>query len=814
MAKADSENIRDALVSRAAVDSAAFALLYDIYYERIFNYCVSRIRARQIAEDITSAVFITAAEKASKFRGRTRIEFANRLYAIATVKINLYLRKKQTAEKLMAANSGTQTANAQSSEPDIITWPILHNAILKLKPKDQAVITLRFFENLAAARIAEIMGYKADSARIRIAKIVENTKIFDSEKHFEDIVKKLDIDNAPDPAHKERLRAKILAAFNAGGKKNQRTLLCFLVAAIVLITTAPLFVLYRSDQKKYVPQVIVKPSQPVVETNLPDNIAEKTRLEKIQQLAAEKKTSELLKILRSDDLTAKLLAAKYLAEITDSNVADIIKLVSEKQADSAKPVAQKSKEQKTILIKTINKKTNLPLADVSLQIHIDSDKDAVDALTDNKGQYLFALTVEPSNRLQISTAKKGYAQMKLNRYGSGQTKLLLPDIVSFEMSPAIEVGGIVKNERLQSIEGAEIKLIADSNYGSENPYFNISSTFKTDTNGLWKCDLFPEDACRASIMVTHPDYILQDEYRPAIVEELENFSFVTILEKGITVSGRVLDVQHKPLQATIIKGVDRHGSSVICDSNGWFHFDNIAPSVEIFTVQYKGASPQIEQADIHPNMPPIVFNLEPANTIRGRAIDVNGNPIKDVYIQLESWHGFASLNFETQTDANGFFKWADAPADEVFFSLSKSGYMSVRNFSMKSENDYVIMLQPPFKITGAVTSRDSNHPVSTFKIIPGFYHGDSDKILWQEHNAFAFSGNRYKLIITEPFDFRLRIQADGFMSAESPDFSPQQDTVNYDFILELINADLHDKSESTTGKPDLQKKPPKISRRL
>ena len=802
MAKVDSENIRDALVSRAAVDATAFALLYDIYYERIFSYCVSRIRSRQAAEDLTSTAFLSAAQNISGFRGKTRTEFADWLYIITTAKINLYLRKKQIIEKLMATVAEVQATKVQDSQPDAISWPMLHNAILKLKLKDQTIIVLRFFENLTAARIAEIIGSRPDAVRLRIARTLENTKIFNTEKQLEDIVKKLDIDNIPDSAHKEKLRAKILAAFDSAGRKKHRALLYSFAAAIVLITAGFGLWLYPANKIPLPLRHIVKPPKPAAEVNLAPQQEEKSRLEKIKQLAAEKNIPELLKILKGDDLTARLLAAKYLAEITDSNATDIIKLASpaEKRIDSNKPVAQKPEEQKTILIKTINKKTNLPLANVSLQIHLDGNKDAVKALTDDKGQCLLALPAEPSSWFQISAAKKDYAQMKLNRHGSGQAKLFLPDTISFEMSPAIEVGGIVKNEQLRSIEGAEIKLLTGLGYDPESPYTNISGTFKTDANGLWKCDSFPEDVCRASIMATHPDYTPQEEYQSAIVEELKNFSFVTILEKGITVTGRVLDSQQKPLQAAIIKGTDRHENPVTCDPNGWFRFDNIAPSVEIFTVQYKGTAPQIQQIDIHPNMPPIIFNLEPANTIRGRAVDVNDNPIKDVYVQAESWHGFTSLNFETKTDANGFFKWTDAPADEVLFSLSRSGYMSVRNFSMKSENDYVIMLQPPFKITGTVIGSDPNHPVNIFKIITGLYRGDSDKISWQEYNASSFSGNRYELIITEPFDFRLRVQADGFVPAESPDFSPQQDTANYDFILESIKANPHDKVKNTMGK--------------
>jgi hypothetical protein len=67
-------------------------------------------------------------------------------------------------------------------------------------------------------------------------------------------------------------------------------------------------------------------------------------------------------------------------------------------------------------------------------------------------------------------------------------------------------------------------------------------------------------------------------------------------------------------------------------------------------------------------------------------------PLKDVNVKVSSWHGFSSLNFETTTDANGFFRWTESPADEVLFDLYKPGYIRINNFGMTSENDYVITL--------------------------------------------------------------------------------------------------------------------------
>ena len=794
MAKAESENVRDILVSLAAADSAAFALLYDIYYERIFSYCVSRIRARQAAEDLTSAAFLAAAKTISKFRGKTRTEFADWLYIIATAKINLYLRKKQIIEKLMATVAEIQAAKAQDSQPDAITWPMLHNAILKLRLKKQTVIALRFFENLAIDRIAEITGSRPDTVRLRIARALENIKMFNTERQFEDVIEKISIDNVPDTGHKERLRAKILRAFNAPSRNKYRAFLYSLAAAIVLITAGLTLRFYFAD--KTLPSLLktVKPPPTAAEVTLVPQQEEKSRLENIKQLATEKNIPELLKILKGDDLTARLLAAKFLAELTDSNTADIIKLVSPagKQADSNKTAIQKPQQQKTLYIKTIDKKTKQVLADVWLQIRFDGEKNMLEVPTDSNGQYLLVLPAESLNRLQIRAAMKGYAAMKMQR----RSALTVPEAILFEMSQVLEIGGLVVDEQLNPVESAEVKVRVDSDFNSELPVVDADEIFKTDVNGIWRCDSFPRDACQVSVMVMHPDYISQESYQSVVVEQNENPSYLMVLEKGVTVTGRVLDWEQKPLQAAISKGTDRRENPVICDPNGWFRFDNIAPRVETFTAQCEGAAPQIQQVDIGPNMPPIVFNLEPANTIRARVVDINDTPLKDVYARTSSWHGFSSLNFEAKTDANGFFQWTGAPADEVLFDLYKPGCMRISNFGMTSKNDYVITLLPPFRISGTVTSSDPNRPVNNFKITQGIYRNDSNQILWQEFVSSVFSDNRYELTVTEPYELRLKVEADGFEPAQSPIFSPEQGAAECDFVLTPVKTNLYDTVET------------------
>ncbi|PKL48436.1 MAG: hypothetical protein CVV39_04370 [Planctomycetes bacterium HGW-Planctomycetes-1] len=600
---ANSETERDPLVSIASADSSAFLLLYDIYYEKIFNLCLARLHSKQITEDMTSVVFVQAARNIRRFRGKTRTDFINWLIAIATDQINRSLKDKEFAE----------------------------------------------------------------------------------------LVNKLPIDAAitPDAGHKDKFRAKILAAFDSADKNISRIFLYSVIAAAVLIIAGILLRPAKSPLQQPAAQQQKKttaaPPAPIIEIKSSQE-SPKSRLEMIEQLADEENIDELLKILRQGDAASRLLAAKYLAELTDSDAAEILKLGA------------------------------LP--------------ERVD-----------------------------------------ETNI---------------VGGIVKNQYFEPIQGAEVKVLADT----ETARNQLVGVFKTDVNGVWRCESFPQNAAGASIIAAHPDYIPMEIYQQAAIEQLKNFSFETILESGVTVVGRVIDQEQNPLQATIIKGPFESGGENVqtCDADGWFRFDNVTPGVEVFTAQYSGFRPLVLPVEIKADMPPVIFTLETGHIIRGTVINTDNFPLEDAAVKVSSWQGVRSLNFETKTDTNGYFEWLDAPEDEVLFDIHAEGYMSMQKFPMKSgDDDYVITLSMPSTIGGSVTSSEPDIPVERFKITVGYYFDDTN-VSWQESSSSTFSEMNYRLIITEPVDFQLKVEADGFEPAESPVFDHEQDIFYYDFVLEPIQT--------------------------
>jgi hypothetical protein len=357
-----------------------------------------------------------------------------------------------------------------------------------------------------------------------------------------------------------------------------------------------------------------------------------------------------------------------------------------------------------------------------------------------------------------------------------------------ETAATIKIGGTVKNQQSEPIEAAAVRVLVKFSDNENKQNISLLGTFKTDANGIWRCGNFPLNATGVSIMATHPDYLPAENYQMASIEQLEDFSFATILEKGFTVTGRVIDSEQRPLRATITKGSLPSDSNTIvtCDANGWFHFDNVPEGVEVFIARYGGGAPQMQPVEIKPDMPPVIFTIELPNVIHGKVVDANGSPVKDASVVVSSWQGTNSLNFETKTDSNGFFQWTNAPANEVSFDIQKNNYMSVRNYAMKSRSDYAITLRPAFKFSGIVTSEVNDKPVKTYKITIGYYYTNTN-ISWQSTST-PFSSEKYEMMITEPLNFQLRVEARGFETVESPVLSPGQTNTEYNFILVPIKT--------------------------
>lgn len=175
----DGDTDQDLLIKEACSDSAAFAQLYRLHYDGIFRYCARRLFNRHTAEDVTSIVFFKVMRTIGSFDGNAK-DFRNWLYRIATNAVNDHLRsakRRADAIRNIALEQGSDhTLDAESNtERQEKVLPV-KQALLTLKPKQQTVITLRFFEKLRLTEIAEILGQNPATTRSQLSRALSSLR--------------------------------------------------------------------------------------------------------------------------------------------------------------------------------------------------------------------------------------------------------------------------------------------------------------------------------------------------------------------------------------------------------------------------------------------------------------------------------------------------------------------------------------------------------------------------------------------------------------------------------------------------------------
>lgn len=179
----------DDLVVRARSDRSAFAALFDRYYPRIMRYCLRRLFLRDVAEDVVADVFLHVASYLPGFEGTTDIDFRRWLFRIASNAVNAHLRQTRRRQELCeAARHSRRLENAERASAampmfEVLDWPAVYQAILELEPREQTILTLRFFGDLPHDEIAAIVGANAGTVRTALSRALDRLRArFGAEK--------------------------------------------------------------------------------------------------------------------------------------------------------------------------------------------------------------------------------------------------------------------------------------------------------------------------------------------------------------------------------------------------------------------------------------------------------------------------------------------------------------------------------------------------------------------------------------------------------------------------------------------------------
>jgi RNA polymerase sigma-70 factor, ECF subfamily len=156
------------LVSRAQRDSAAFAPLYDAYFDPIFRYCYHRLGSWEAAEDATSLIFTNALAALPRYRPDRRSgSFRSWLFVIAHNVVANDRRAAGHQPVLPLADAGDVLDAGPSPEEAALAVEAsrsVHAVLRRLPPDQRRVLELRL-AGLTDTEISRVLGRTSGAIR-------------------------------------------------------------------------------------------------------------------------------------------------------------------------------------------------------------------------------------------------------------------------------------------------------------------------------------------------------------------------------------------------------------------------------------------------------------------------------------------------------------------------------------------------------------------------------------------------------------------------------------------------------------------------
>jgi RNA polymerase sigma-70 factor (ECF subfamily) len=140
------------LIEAAQRDTACFADLYELNFERVYAYVVKRVHDRAEAEDVTAEVFHQALANLKRFEWRG-IPFAAWLFRIAA---NLLSDRWQRTGKEVANEEAIESAQISPTEiEEVERRATLFRLVDTLPAEQRRVVVLRFVEQKSIKEVAK-----------------------------------------------------------------------------------------------------------------------------------------------------------------------------------------------------------------------------------------------------------------------------------------------------------------------------------------------------------------------------------------------------------------------------------------------------------------------------------------------------------------------------------------------------------------------------------------------------------------------------------------------------------------------------------
>lgn len=742
-------------------DEAAFRQLVEQYIDLVYSTALRRVNGdADLAQDVTQAVFTDLARKAPSLRDVDQLGgWLHRHTGFLASSMIRSEHRRQVREHEAAQMNATP-------DPAETLWqqmaPMLDETIECLEPSDRQAVLLRFFERRDFRAIGATLGITDDAAQKRVSRAVEKLRTLLLERGVTLTVVVLS----------SLLVGKAVIAAPSGLAANVSRVALAGAAAGSGLGLA-LMKLAKSFTAKFVAAAFVAAvALWMYQQSLSNSIGE----------------------LKSPPLTAADLAG-----LTNSPAADTSPAPPTASASTTDlSTGDMNTESNLLLLKIVAADSGQPVPNVEFDYFtwINGKVSRNQPLMATRLGVCKVPVPDGTTELVLTSERDGFATTLLDWHiDHGEP---IPARYTLKLARSVPIGGQVVGPDGNPVAGAEVGFNNQPDPGlvthpqSDNFNWPFWETAKTDARGRWQINRIGKEAIRTLYGgATHPDFVGSEFIWPSRSAEAQvqllAQTCVFTLGHAVTVQGIVKDSSGNPVpRASVQVGNVSAGGTRKTKSkaDGTFFIAGCKPGKNNITAQAKGFAATTMDVELADDSSPFEIVIQTGKLLEIRVVDNDGNPVPHAQVWLNTFRNSypgknstspAQVDFNRQTDATGRLKWDSAPAGDLEFDISATGYMRSDDLAIPADGtEHVIILQSALTISGTVTDATTGQPIPHFRIITGWPDENpiahTTNATWSTLDRFwlSFDGGKFNYSYEEPVlattdpQFMFKFEADGY----------------------------------------------------
>ena len=160
-----------------AGDLEAFRCVYDRHYSKVYGYCLNLVKNQEVAEEITSDVFMKLWQKREQLVEEGSLQ--NLLFLFTKGLCIDYLRRMSRREQSRKAFWQDYQLYHESKAGEDLKQEqlqVLKEAIQTLPPRRRKVFELRYEEEMSYQQIAQRLGVSPNTVKVQLSKATKHLR--------------------------------------------------------------------------------------------------------------------------------------------------------------------------------------------------------------------------------------------------------------------------------------------------------------------------------------------------------------------------------------------------------------------------------------------------------------------------------------------------------------------------------------------------------------------------------------------------------------------------------------------------------------